>query len=337
MTGLNEFTVIRDYGPPASPSSEAVLASARAELMAELSSHEPKPAPARRRVRLNLRVAAAVAAALVLGIVVAVGQSVGGTEVPSAGNSGPVRLVEFRTPALPPEFSPVPDGLHAGGLTGEPGWIGRFYSPPDVRSHDRIGVLASSRGPNPQNIDEEHRETTYDGKKAFVAVLDAVDGTDPSRIHRTVRLSWESAPGTWTILSGSGRFASEEVVRALAGTLVATTDELELSIGVAPAGWELAAFKTGVTTLRDPASPDRGLTVSLRDGLAGDFAEGAMVPAARSTEVTVNGRRGELLALTDGTWMLQALLPDGRAFLLQVSAGFTRQQVVEVAEGVHAA
>jgi hypothetical protein len=330
MTDLNEFTVLRDYGPPASPLSETVMASARAELMAELS---PKP----RRTRFNLRIAAAVAAAVVIGVVVAVGQvGGGGTEVPQAGNGGPVRLVEFRTPALPPELSPVPDGLRSVGLTGEPGWIGRIYSPPNPRDHDQVSVLASSRGPNPQNIDEDHRETTYDGKRAFVTELEAIDGADPSRIHRTVRLAWESAPGTWTILSGGGRYASEESLRALADTLVPTTDELELSIGVAPAGWELTAFKEGVTTLRDPAAPDRELTVSLRDGLTEDFAEGTMVPVERSVPVTINGSRGELLALTDGTWMLQALLPDGRAFLLQVSSGFTQQQVVEVAEGVHA-
>jgi hypothetical protein len=244
--------------------------------------------------------------------------------------------VEFRAPVLPPELNPVPGGFHAGELTGEPGWIGRFYGPADVRSHDQIGVLASSRGPNPQNIDETPRETTYDGKKAFVTELEAFDGTDPSKVLKTVRLAWESTPGTWTILSGSGRFASEEAVRALAGTLVATTDELDLSIDVAPAGWELAAFKTGVTTLRDPASPDRELTVSLRDGLIEDFAEGTAVPVERSVPVTINGNPGELLALTDGTWELQALLPDGRAFLLQAAAGFTQQQVVEVAEGVHA-
>jgi hypothetical protein len=335
MTDLNEFTVIRDYGPPATPPSEAVLASARADLMAELSAHQPKPAPVRRRVRVSLRVAAAVAAAVVVGIVVAVGQFGGGTEVPRAADSGPVRLVEFRAPALPPELNPVPDGLRVSGLTGEPGWIGRFYNPVDSRSQDRIGVLASSRGHNPQNIDEDHRETTYDGKKAYVAELEAYDGADASTIVRTVRLSWESAPGTWTILSGSGRFASEEAVRALAGTLVPTTDELELSIDVAPEGWELAAFKQGVTTLRDPASPDRELTVSLRDDLVPDFAEGTMVPVERSVPVTINGGRGELLALTDGTWMLQAPLPDGRAFLLQAAAGFTQRQVVEVASGVH--
>jgi hypothetical protein len=334
MTDLNEFTVLRDYGPSASPPSEAVLASARADLMAELSPPTAKP----RKTRFSLRITAAVAAALVIGTVVAVGQFGGGTtEVPRAQNSGPIRLVEFRTPPLPPELDKIPDGLGTGGLTGEPGWIGRFYNPLDPRDQDRIGVLVSWRGHNPQNIAEEHRETTYDGKKAFVAELEAYDGTDPSKLDRTVRLSWESAPGTWTILSGSGRFGSEKAVRALAGTLVATTDELELSIGVAPAGWELAAFKPGVTTVLDPASPDRELTVSLRDGLVEDFAEGTVVPVERSVPVTINGGRGELLALTDGTWMLQALLPDGRAFLLQASGGFTQRQVVEVAEGVHAA
>lgn len=328
MTDLNEFTVLRDHGPAASPPSAAVLASARADLMAELSASTAKP----RRTRFNLRIAAAVAAAVVIGLVVAVGQFGGTEQTPQAGNSGPIRLVEFRTPALPPELSPVPDGLRAGGFSGEPGWIGRGYG---AGTPDAVNVMTSWHGHNPRNIGMDFRETTYDGKRAFVGELEGFDATDQSKIHRTVYLSWESAPDTWTILEGSGRFASEESLRALAGTLVPATDELQLSIDVAPAGWEPAAFKDGVTTLHDPASPDRELTVSLRDGLIENFAEGTEVPADRSVPVMINGNDGELIELTDGSWMLQALLPDGRAFLLQASSGFTQQQVVEVAEGVH--
>ncbi len=112
MTDSNEFTLLRDYGPPASPLPDAVLASARADLLAELSPAAAKP----RRTRFGLRVAAAVAAALVIGAGVAVSRLDGGTtEVPQAGSSGPVRLVQFRHPPLPPELNPVPRGLLGEG------------------------------------------------------------------------------------------------------------------------------------------------------------------------------------------------------------------------------
>jgi hypothetical protein len=88
--------------------------------------------------------------------------------------------------------------------------------------------------------------------------------------------------------------------------------------------------------LRDPGGPDRELTVSLLTGLAEDFVMGTMVPVERSTSVGINGGRGELRKLTDGSWMLQAPLPNGRAFLLQISSAFSEHQVIEVAEGVHA-
>jgi hypothetical protein len=53
-----------------------------------------------------------------------------------------------------------------------------------------------------------------------------------------------------------------------------------------------------------------------------------------SVPVTVDGRRGDLVLLPGDRWMLQAPLPDGRAFQLQVPADFTREQVIELAEGV---
>lgn len=348
MTDLNEFTLLRDHGPAATPPSEHTLANIRTALMTELraasslsSPPDTKPIPrsgmTRRAVRFDLRIAVAVAVAVVAGLVFTIGR-LGGTESPQAGNGGtpgPINLVHFQTPTLPPELSPVPDGLRAGGLAGEPGWLGRAYGATATGAADFVNVRVSWRGHNPQNIGAESRETTYAGKSAFVWEVESIDGADPSKTRRTAYLSWRSGPDTWTILSGGGHFATEKALRALADTLVPATDELALSIDVAPAGWELAAFKDGVTTLRDPASPDRELTVSLRDGLVERFAEGTEVPADRSTPVTINAERGELLELADGGWMLQALLPDGQAFLLQASSGFTQQQVVEVAQGVH--
>lgn len=323
---MNEFTIVREFGPEAAPPSDDVLAKARAELMTELRARPPR--------RFPLRVAAAVAAAAVIGLVVAFAQ-LGGGPAPEQAAPAPIRLVDFQTPELPPELAPVPSGLHQGGLTGEPGWLGRGYAPATPGSLDHVTVKLSWRGHDPYGTGPEFRETTYDGKRAYVGTDEAINGADPSEILRTVYLAWQTGPDTWTILSGSGRFATEENVRALADTLVPATDTLDLSIDVAPAGWELYAFKNGVTTLRDPAAQDHELTVSLQDGLTADFAENTQVPADRVVPVTVNGGEGELLALTDGTWMLQALLPDGRAFLLQASAGFTEAQVIEVAQGVH--
>jgi hypothetical protein len=221
------------------------------------------------------------------------------------------------------------------GFTAEPGWIAAVYGDADgPRSKDKNDIYVTSHQRRPDIHDG--RDTTYAGKPA---VVERVDQAEPA--FHSVSLTWERSPGQWVTLTGMGDFADEQAVRSLADTLVDTDERLSLDISVAPAGWELYAFKGAgpdgagaVTSLRDPHVPDRTIHVSTMLGLVpnyGEVVEGGPLP---TVPVSVNGRQGELVHLVDDRWMLQAPLPDGRAFQLQVPAGFTQQQVVELAEGV---
>lgn len=319
---MNEFTVIREHGPQPTPLSAEVLAKARADLLAEIHA-----ATARRPVRLRRRTVVVVAAAAAAVAVVA---GISATPTPSPTYETPV-LVTFHMPVLPPELKPVPNGVTGPSFTAEPGWLGAIYRDDEPGAEmSAIHVIASSR-PGDDGV-----PTTYDGKPA---VLREVDQEEP-RFHE-VALSWERSPGQWITLTGVGRFADEQTVRSLAGTLVDTDKRLSLDIGVAPAGWELYAFKDAgpdgagaVTSLRDPGDPDRTIHVSTTSGLVPNYGQAVEGGPRDAIPVSVRGRRGDLVQIPGKQWMLQALLPDGRAFQLQVPAGFTQQQVVELAEGV---
>jgi hypothetical protein len=337
---MNEFTLLREHGPEPIPLTEDVLAKARADLLTEIRA-TAGPAPAR-PVRLGRRAAiiVAAAAAVVAGVVVTGTGGTGDTAVSSASNpppsaGAPPVLVRFDMPALPPKLNPVPDGVTGPGFTAEPGWIAAVYGDADgPRSEHKSDIYVMTRQHRPDIHDG--RDTTYDGKPA---VVERIDQEEPE--YHSVSLTWERSPGQWVTLTGMGGFADEQDVRSLAGTLVDTDERLDLDISVAPAGWELYAFKGAgpdgagaVTSLRDPHAPDRTLHVSTMPGLVpdyGEMVEGGPLPAV---PVSVNGRRGELVHLADDRWMLQAPLPDGRAFQLQVPAGFTQQQVIELAESV---
>lgn len=327
---MNEFTVLREHGPEPTPLSEDVLARARADLLTEINAGTRRPVRLRRRAVIIT--AAAAAAAVVAGAVAGI-VATSGTDTPPSAEAppAPITLVRFDMPAPPPVLNTIPDGVNGPGFTAEPGWIAAVYNSADRRS--AIGIRAARSRPT---IDGG-RDTTHGGKPA---VLGRVDQEEPE--YHSVSLTWEWSAGRWITLSGSGDYADELTVRSLADTLVDTDEPLSLDVTVAPAGWELYAFKGAgpdgdgaVTSLYDPRDPDRLLHVSTMLEMwpdYGRFVEGGPLPVVA---VTINGRAGELVHLADDRWMLQAPLPDGRAFQLQVPAGFTQQQVIELAEGVH--
>lgn len=325
---MNEFTMIREHGPAPTPLSDDVLAKARADLMTEIGTTTSRPVRLRRRA---VMIAAAVAAAAITAGVIATG----GTDTPappSAAGKAPV-LVEFHMPTLPPELNPIPDGVTEPGFTAEPGWLAAVYSDADPRPGEEMSSISVKTYTNRPSGEEN---TTYAGKPA---VLGKVDQEEPT-FHQ-VSLTWERSPGQWITLSGIGDFAEERVVRSLAGTLVDADERLSLDISVAPAGWEMYAFKGAdengdgaVTSLRDPGNPNRTLHVSAMPGLVPNYGQAVEGGPRDAIPVSVNGRQGDLVLIPGDRWMLQAPLPDGRAFQLQVPADFTKQQVVELAEGV---
>ncbi|MCC8248439.1 hypothetical protein [Saccharothrix luteola] len=330
---MNEFTVLREHGPEPTPLSEDVLAKARADLLTEIRAAAPTAADGPVRLRRRTALIAAAAAVLVTAGIVATGGD-GSPPPPSAVGEPPV-LVGFDMPTLPPELDPIPDGVTEPGFTAEPGWIAAVYRDADQRPGEQSSAIYVKTHRNRPSADGG-RDTTYAGKPA---VVERVEQAEPG--FHSVSLTWERSSGQWITITGTGDFADEQALRSLADTLVDTDERVSLAISVAPAGWELYAFKDAgpdgagaVTSLRDPRAPDRVLHVSTMLGLVPNYGEvvgGGPVPAV---PVSVDGRPGELVHLADDRWMLQAPLPDGRAFQLQVPAGFTEQQVIELAEGV---
>jgi hypothetical protein len=324
---MNEFTMIRDHGPQPTPLSADVLAKARADLLTEIHTTTPNR-PLRLRRRAAIIAAAATAVAVATGVI-----TTRGTDTPTPTYRTPV-LVKFHMPALPPELNPVPAGVTAPGFTAEPGWLAAVYGDADKKPGDEMSaiyVIAHSNRPS-----SDGTQTTYAGKPAM---LEKVDQKEPT-FHQ-VALIWERSPGQWIKLTGIGRFADEQTVRSLADTLVDTDKRLSLDISVAPAGWELHAFKDAapdgagaVTSLRDPNNPDRTIHVSTMLGLVPNYGQAVEGGPRDTIRVSVNGRQGDLVQIPGKRWMLQAPLPDGRAFQLQVPADFTQQQVLELAEGV---
>ena len=330
---MNEFTLLREHGPEPTPLAEDVLAKARAGLLTEIHATRPSATrPVRLRRRAAVIAAAAAAAAVVAGIV-----ATGGTDTPGppSGEGEPPVLVRFDMPALPPELNPIPDGVTEPGFTAEPGWLAAVYSDADQRPGEEPNdIYVKTYQSRPRTGDG--RDTTYAGKPA---VIGRFDQEEPE--FHSLSLTWERSPGQWISLTGMGDFADEQAVRSLADTLVDTDERLSLDISVAPAGWELYAFKGAgpdgdgaVTSLRDPRAPDRTIHVSTMLGLVPDYGEAVEGGPLPAVPVSVDGRQGELVHLADDRWMLQAPLPDGRAFQLQVPAGFTKQQVIQLAEGV---
>ena len=330
---MNEFTVLREHGPEPTPLSDDLLAKARADLLTEIRATTPATSrPVRLRRRAAVIAAAAAVAAVVAGVV-----ATGGTDTPAPPSAigAPPVLARFDMPTLPPALNPIPDGVTEPGFTAEPGWFAAVYHDVDERPGEETSDIYVKTYQGRPDTDGG-RDTTYAGEPA---VIERFDQEEPE--FHSVSLTWERAPGQWITVTGMGDFADEQAVRSLADTLVDTDERLSLDISVAPAGWQLYAFKDAgpegdgaVTSLRDPRAPDRTIHVSTMLGLVPNYGravEGGPLPVV---PVSVNGRQGELVHLPDDRWMLQAPLPDGRAFQLQVPAGFTEQQVIELAQGV---
>ncbi|SBT53557.1 hypothetical protein [Micromonospora auratinigra] len=317
---MNEMNLLREYGPDAPATTDEVLRTARDRLRAEMSTGRRRRAwsgmaarPARRRALVLGAAAAALTAVAAVGL------------LPSGGDpgpaGGPVTLVSFASPVFPVALDPVPAGLRPGGFTGEQNWLAMSYE--SKRGDDRVLLLVSSVAPADV---PGMRRTTVDGRPARLETPD-MDGGPP-----IVNLHWQRSARQWVLLTGEGRFASEDALRAVAATVVDRPQEIPLRVGLAPAGWTLRGFKDDVIlTLHDPGS-EREMTVQLVDRAEPDLRHSVM-GAREVTEVRVHGRPAQLVR-ADELWFLQASVPGGAIFTLQAPLDFTPEQVIAVGEQV---
>ncbi len=154
-----------------------------------------------------------------------------------------------------------------------------------------------------------------------------------SGAERWVTLSWERGPGQWVEITGNGRYATEESVRALAAIIVDEPQPMPLQLHLAPAGWTLDAFKgDSIITLRNPADPRLGLSVQAIPQVDPDVLHNTQ-GARHASTVQINGQPAQLIR-TEDEWFLQAPLPDGTAFNLQAPLLLTQAQIITIGEQV---
>ena len=289
-----------------------------------------------RRARRARRTVPALVAAAAVVLGVSVTRDGTGPTTPS-----PIALVDHQSQAFPLSFDQVPSGLEGPHLSLDPsfrrvgpGAAHAGWSDPDDPDTS-IGI--SVRDEEPENTGDDVGEVSVGGDDATV-YRSAATGAGPQ-----FSVVWERAEGQWVTVGGEGRFGSEQAVVRLARSVVDRPAAVPLQLTLAPRGWVVVAYKEDrVLTLADPAGPPatearaRTLTVSLPQpptdpaDLSREVTGGRVQPEP----LTVHDRPGYLLPGADGTWFLQAQLTDGTVFVLQAPGDLTRQQVVEVAEGV---
>ncbi|NYT93822.1 hypothetical protein [Salinispora sp. H7-4] len=332
---MNEITLLQEHGPDSAPATKSVLNSARHRLLTEIAdATEPRQRWAglhrqhgfqRARV-LAMTVVAASALfvfSVVVGGVISAEQSRDRTPVA-------VSLVAFQMPVFPLALDPVPAGLTAPFFDLD----GRFlagYRATDGESG--VSLIVYDQRPDPR---ETTRLVTVHGQRGELwedqLGQGAAAGERSQNGATRVSVMWEREPGQWVRVTGRGRFGTEAAVLALADTVVERPQEVPLQVRLAPAGWEVFAFKDDrILTLKDENS-DATMNVHLAERPQPDLL-GNVMGAQEVSTVQVNGREAHLVR-ADEIWFRQVPLPDGSVFNLQAPLFMTADQVVAIGEQV---
>ncbi|MBO3739758.1 hypothetical protein [Actinoplanes flavus] len=328
---MNDIELLDAYGPDAAPPSDAVLNAARARL---LDAEAPRPLAARRPFTRRVALAG-------LGLAMAV--AVAGVTLPRWGRpadpapttattteAGPIRLVAARAPEFPYTLS----GLGEATFTANPG-------------DPVIAVYLAGDG---SDVYLTSTEKDYDKRFLGIGEHDVEVGGRPGRIIESTGSSadggalplvlvWEHRPGEWLRLTGQGRYATDEALIELAGRVEDKPQRLrfEVTVGLVPDGWELAAFKNeSILMYRDPAHPEIDLQVQWAPESAPLFQDEQVQGLQRQRRVTVQGRPADLFQAYE-FWMVQARLADRSIVRVMTPRSFTAKQALEVAESVRRA
>lgn len=356
---MNELQLLRTAGPQPTPLAPATLHAARAALLAEIAAapspadqREPasvvaarqlvqdarsrrRGAPARRRPRrvvaLWVGVAVLTAAAVLTGALIVGGPD---AEAPPPGvpRDG-VELVDFSLPAFPLTLTTLPPGAGEPvlGVSGGGGGASIGYT----GAEDPLDLLSLSVSAEPAPADGP---VSFPGSVPEDVVIDGAPGVlvGPTEEDAIAGLSWQRSPGQWVVVQAQGRYADRDLLLAVAAGLVDQPQGVPVQLHLAPAGYRLDFTKDDgrVVRLADDTDPYRGMTVRLLS------ADGVPVPeGTEATDVTVQGQPARLLRTDAGDggpqgWVLQALLPDGTAFVVEAPGDLTEAQVVEIADQV---
>jgi len=343
---MNELTALREATPQPAPLSPAVRLAARAALMDEIAGHgTPHRArrPARRRTWLRAGVGmVAVAAACATAVVVA-------EPDPAGAPASSVDLVAFAPATFPFTLDPPPAGLqpsYSADPGREPGTtqFNAGWSAPE--SEDSLSITVRPNEPDLEDPTDE-QDVTVQGHDGQLATENLTYGTEDGgteiRPREVLVIEWSD--DQWVTLSGQGRFDDRDQLLDTADTLSPTPVDVGLSVGLAPAGWSIYAYKNGtILTLANDDAPQQTLSVSLPGAPipADQLLSQLMSPTGPVIDVDVQGSPAQLVPVDTGYtgpggnagWYLQAQLPDGQTFVVQAPGAFTQQQVLDLADQV---
>jgi hypothetical protein len=249
----------------------------------------------------------------------------------------PIELVAYHVPAFPLALQPVPAELSPARFSLDPDIDG---TGPGV-AHASYTDTADGDSGVSLNIHEDGQPTNL-GEQVGRVEVRGIDATlyesSNSDAERFVTVAWKRTPDQWVTLTGAGRHANRQEVLALAGSVTDKPTAVPLQLRVAPAGWDVVAYKEDIIiTLADPRSddPTRTLNVSLRAQATAPEDLTSQVEAVTGPvrAVDVHAQPAQLVPTAYG-WYLQARLPDGETFVLQAPKDLTQAQVLAIADGV---
>ncbi|GGN37281.1 hypothetical protein FHR83_006435 [Actinoplanes campanulatus] len=324
---MNDIELLDAYGPDAAPPSDAVLNAARARLLAE-NSPQPRRFLSRRVALAGLGLAMAVAVAGVT--LPRLGYPPDPAPTATTTAAGPIRLVAARVP----EFPYTLPGLGEASFTANPG-------------DPVIAVYLADDG---SDVYLTGTEKDFDKRFLGIGEHDVEVGDRPGRVIEPTGSSidgnglprvlvWEHRPGEWLRLTGQGRYGTDEALIELAQRVEDKPQRLrfEVTVGLIPDGWELAAFKDeSILMYRDPARPEIDFHVQWTPASGLIFRDEEVQGLQNQTRVTVQGRPADLFQAEE-FWMVQARLADRSIVRIQTPRSFTAKQALEIAESVRRA
>lgn len=311
---MNDLTTIDRLGPAPSTLSATALDAARARLDSAVRQ-EPSSNARRSGRRLPL-LAAAAAAAIGLAVTPAL-----------LGTDNSIALAAIDPMTFPWTPSAVPAGLGEPVFEKDTNFIAVRYG----AQLNGISIMT--------NIEDEDFWTIPAGARTV-----DVQGDEATLYERTVyngspavTVVWKDDSNDWTAVTGSGQYAEGDRMVAFAAALQDEPQRVDLSLGVAPAGWAVAAYKEDrILTLSESGAPGPDdLTVALTERVSTDLSG---YGSQDESTVTINGRPAHVArrASEDGGfgWILEATTASGQSFSVQAPGVFTRDQVVEIARAV---
>jgi hypothetical protein len=323
---MTDLEMLDAYGPAAKQLRTDVLDRARLALLEE-AANEPSRAnqrlsPSRRSGSRRRLVAAGLLAASVAGAAVLLPSTLG------LGGASAIALASVDPLTFPLTPQTIPPGLTGTHFELDSGFQAVRYV---GNNHDRLSVTISLKGEELWSVPDNHRPVDIGGRAGVLFDGTALHGTPAGT--PSVSVVWQDAEGAWTRVTGEGSYADATRVESFAESLRRQPQRVDLSLRLAPRGWSVDAYKEDrVLTMSPDAGPaEQALMVSLVDAPSGDIT--ADFGAHEVTTARVHGRDASM-GKTDEGWIVLAETSSRQWFSVSTPTTFTREQVIEVANGV---